>query len=102
MALQIYVDDPGGSLLEFSGTQPTQNQSIPLYKGWNMVGYPSQSNKYRPDALNNLVFGTEVDAVWTYNSGTQKWEEVGELNYFVVGKGYWIHATQDCVWEVPL
>ena len=102
MGLQIYVDDPGGAVLEFSGIPPTQNQATPLYKGWNMVGYPSLSNKYRPDALNNLVFGTEVDAVWTYNSGAKKWEEVEELNYFVVGKGYWIHATQDCVWEVPL
>jgi hypothetical protein len=102
MGLQIYVDDPGGVILEFSGTIPTQNQSIPLCKGWNMVGYPSLSNKYRPDALNNLVFGNDVDAVWTYNSGAQKWEEVGDSNYFVVGKGYWIHAAQDCVWEVPL
>jgi parallel beta-helix repeat protein len=102
MGLQIYVDDPGGAILDFSGIIPSQNQTIPLHKGWNMVGYPSLSNKFRPDALNNLVFGTEVDAVWTYNSGAQKWEEVGDLNYFLVGKGYWIHATEDCVWEGPL
>lgn len=102
MGFWICIDDLGVAPLVFNGTYPSTPQSIPLRKGWNMVGYPSLSNKYRPDALNNLVFGTDVDAVWTYNSGAQKWEEVGDLNYFVVGKGYWIHATQDCVWEVPL
>jgi parallel beta-helix repeat protein len=102
MGFGIQITEPGGVVFDFKGTPPTSNQTIPLYEGWNMVGYPSLSNQYRPDALNNLVFGIEVDAVWTYNSGAQKWEEVGDLNYFVVGKGYWIHATQDCVWEMPL
>jgi hypothetical protein len=99
---KIHVTDPDDMILGYSGVEPTSNQTITLYKGWNMVGYPSLSNRYRPDALNNLVFGSEVDAVWTYNSGAQKWEEVGDLNYFVVGKGYWIHTTQGCVWEVPV
>jgi parallel beta-helix repeat protein len=98
----IFIDDPIGDIFEFTGNDPLQNQNITMVKGWNMVGYPSLSNKLRSGALNNLDFGTEVDAIWTYNSGAKKWEEVGELNYFVMGKGYWIHTTTDCVWEVSL
>jgi parallel beta-helix repeat protein len=102
MGFWIFITKSDGIIFEFEGDDPAGNQMISLRKGWNMVGYPSISNKLRNGALNNLDFGTEVDAIWTYNSGAKKWEEVGELNYFVMGKGYWIHTTTDCVWEVPL
>jgi parallel beta-helix repeat protein len=102
MGFWIHITEPGGVIYNYNGTVPTQNQTIDLHAGWNFVGYPSLSNKYRDEALNNLSFGTHLDAIWTYNSGANKWEEVGELNYFVVGKGYWIHAKEKCVWEVPL
>ncbi len=98
----IHIIDPAGTILVLNGTRPSTPQYISLNSGWNLVGYPSLSNKNRTEALNNLTFGTHVDAIWTYNAGAQKWEEVGELNYFVMGKGYWIHAKTDCVWEVPL
>ena len=32
----------------------------------------------------------------------KSWEELGEFDFFERGRGYWIHATQECVWEVPL
>jgi parallel beta-helix repeat protein len=102
MGFWIFITNPKGALFDFKGTPPSSNQNIPLKKGWNMVGYPSLSKKYRTQALNNLDFGTHVDAVWAHNAGEQKWEEIGDLNYFILGKGYWIHAIQDCVWEVPL
>ena len=102
MGFWIHIAEPGGVLFEYQGTQPTSNQTIQLYKGWNMVGYPSLSSKNRTIALNNLDFGIEVDAVWTHNAPTQMWEEVGESDSFFLGKGYWIHATMNCVWQVPL
>jgi hypothetical protein len=66
------------------------------------VGYPSLSNKNRTAALNNLTFGNEVDAIWTYNNAGQKWDEIGQSDYFMLGKGYWVHATTKCMWEVPV
>jgi parallel beta-helix repeat protein len=98
----IYITEPGGVTLEYSGPQPGAPQNIPLHTGWNMVGFPSLSNKDRTTALNNLDFGTEVDAIWTHDAATQTWGEVDESDSFFLGKGYWIHATQDCVWNVPL
>jgi hypothetical protein len=102
MGFWIYITESEDIVFDYSGIVPTQNQTINLYKGWNMVGYPSLSDKNRTQALNNLTFGKEIDAIWIYNVGAQRWEEVGGYNYFLVGKGYWVHAKFDCVWEVPL
>jgi parallel beta-helix repeat protein len=98
----IHITNPGDTIFLYNGTQPTSNQTIPLHPGWNLVGYPSLTNRNRTAALNNITFGSEVDAIWTYNSANQKWEELSEDDHFEVGKGYWIHATTDCEWEVPL
>ncbi len=102
MGFWIKVTEPEGLIFESPGIPPQTNQNIQLYKGWNMVGYPSYSKYNRTVGLNNLVYGSEVDSVWTYNARNQNWEEIGESDCFFKGYGYWIHATQDCVWEVPL
>jgi parallel beta-helix repeat protein len=102
MGFWINITEPEGILFEYLGTQPTQPQSIVLYPGWNMVGYPSLSRKNRSVALNTITFGNEVDAIWTFQNAGQKWDEIEESDYFELGKGYWIHATMKCVWEVPL
>jgi hypothetical protein len=102
MGIWVHVTQPGGVLLQCSGIIPAENQSITLKKGWNLVGYPSLSNKTRDVALNNLTFNTEIDAIWTYNASSQLWDQISEFDYFERGRGYWIHAKTDCVWEVPL
>ena len=66
------------------------------------MGYPSKSDKPRDVALNNLTFNTHVDSIWTYIASTQKWKELGPLDNFEIGSGYWIHAKVECEWEVPL
>jgi parallel beta-helix repeat protein len=102
MSFWIYITNPGDTIFLYNGTVPSSNQIIPLHPGWNMVGYPSLSNYNRTAALNNLTFGNHVDAIWTFNTTTQKWDEIGADDFFEVGRGYWIHATRKCVWEVPI
>jgi len=102
MGFWIHITKPGETMLLYNGTQLTFNQTITLYEGWNMVGFPSISNKTRDAALNNLFFDTEVDAIWTFDAATQTWQEVGPGDDFVIGRGYWVHVTQECEWEVPL
>jgi parallel beta-helix repeat protein len=98
----IHITEPGRVLFEYHGTQPSSNQSIHLHQGWNMVGYPSLKSYNRTGGLNNLTFDTHVDAIWTYNAATQKYKELTESDYFVIGKGYYIHAKAECTWVVPL
>jgi parallel beta-helix repeat protein len=98
----IHITQPGDTIFLYNGTQPTSNQSITLHPGWNLVGYPSLRSYNRTQGLNNLTFGQEVDSIWTYDAALQKWKEIGPLDYFELGRGYWFHAKTTCVWEVPL
>jgi parallel beta-helix repeat protein len=102
MGFWIHITKPGGVLFEYQGTQPTSNQTISFHPGWNLVGYPSLTNYNRTEGLNNLTFGTHVDAILTYNASTQTWKKLGPSDYFEIGRGYWIHAKTKCEWEVPL
>jgi hypothetical protein len=102
MGFWIHITNPGDTIFLYNGTQPTENQTILLHEGWNLIGYPSQTRHNRTKGLNNLTFGSQVDAIWTYDSTTQKWIEIEESNFFEVGRGYYIHAKTDCEWEVPL
>jgi parallel beta-helix repeat protein len=98
----IYITPHQGAILLHNGTHPTQNQTIQLYEGWNMVGYPSLTSYNRTTGLNNLTYDTHIDAIWTYNAATQKYKQLTETDYFEIGKGYYIHAKTECIWVVPL
>jgi parallel beta-helix repeat protein len=102
MGLWIHITQPGDTIFIYNGAQPSVNQTIKLYPGWNLMGYPSLNNKNRTEGLNNLTFGSEVDAIWTYNANSQKWIEITASDYFEVGMGYWMHSKVTKTWEVPL
>ena len=101
MGIWIHISTVGGTTLLLDGEIPTSTQYITLYPGWNMVGYPSQNNRNRTSALNNIVFGTDVDMILSFNNGTQSWEEVGVSDLLEVGKGYWVHSLVEKVWDIP-
>jgi parallel beta-helix repeat protein len=102
MGFWIRITDTPGVVFEYPGIPPIANQTITLYPGWNLVGYPSLNGYNRTNALNNITFGNQVDAVWTFDSETKIWDEISEGDFFEIGKGYWIHATTLCTWEVPI
>jgi parallel beta-helix repeat protein len=102
MGIWIHITNSNGIYFRYNGTQPTQNQSITLHPGWNMVGDPSLTNYNRTTGLNNLTFDTHVDAIWTYDAATQKYKQLTETDHFEIGKGYYIHAKEECTWVVPL
>jgi hypothetical protein len=102
MGFWIHVTKPGGVIFEYTGTPPTQNQSITLYVGWNHVGYPSKRNLDRPSALNNILFGSDVDMIQAFDSATKTWEEIGPSDDFEIGRGYWVHSKVTKTWIVPL
>jgi hypothetical protein len=100
----LHITQPGGCDLTVYGSIIDTNQSITIRPGWNLIGYPSLSNRDRTSALNNMVFGMDVNAVWTYNASVRQWKEVEELDELELGRGYWIHSIQetDVIWDVPL
>lgn len=103
MGFWLHVTDPEGTTLVIFGDVLITEQHIAFHPGWNLVGFPSNSNKTRDVALDNLFYGSDVDSIWTYNATTQKWVELNDaLDYFEIGQGYWFHAKTECVWNVPL
>lgn len=102
MGFWVHVTALGGTTLIINGTLPSSTQNISLYPGWNQVGYPSLTSRNRTEALNNLNFSEEVDSIWTFNAVIQHWEKVGSLDYFEVGRGYFIHAKTACEWNVVI
>jgi hypothetical protein len=97
----IHITEPSGVIFECSGTTNTQDVPISLKKGWNHIGYPSLIKRPRSDGLNNLDFGTDINVIWTYDSQSGQWMELGELDMFLPGKGYWVHSKADTTWLVP-
>jgi parallel beta-helix repeat protein len=102
MGFWVHITQPGDTIFVYNGTQPASNQTIQLHTGWNMVGYPSLTSYNRTEGLNNLAFDSEVKAIWSYNTETQTWEEMGEGDSFEIGRGYWVLAMDEVVWQVPL
>jgi parallel beta-helix repeat protein len=102
MGFWIHITQPGDTVFFINGTRIYQNQTITLNEGWNLVGYPSRAKKNRTVGLNNLTFGDDVKAIWTYNASTQKWNELKENDYFELGRGYWIYSNEEKTWEVPI
>lgn len=102
MGLWIDIIDPEGTTLVIYGDKLTVNQTIPLNLGWNFVGFPSSNNKLISDSLNGIFYGNDVDAIWSYNSTTHEWIELGPSDYFEVGHGYWIHSKVEEIWEIPV
>jgi hypothetical protein len=66
------------------------------------VGYPSLTSYNRSVGLNNLTFGTDVDCIQWYDAAAQTWHFMGPDDYFIPGRGYWIHSKVEATWEVPL
>ncbi|UCE39248.1 MAG: right-handed parallel beta-helix repeat-containing protein [Thermoplasmata archaeon] len=102
MSVWIHIIQSGVTIFVWNGTLPNENQSVSLNVGWNLVGYPSLVSYNRTDGLNNITYGSDVDAIWTYNSSIQKWERLGESDYFEIGRGYYIHSKVKKTWIIPL
>jgi parallel beta-helix repeat protein len=103
MGFWLHVIDPEGTTLVVFGDDLTSSQNISLHQGWNLVGFPSKTNKTRDIGLGTLSFGTDVDAIWTYNSTIQMWIELDDsMDYFEIGRGYWMHSRVIRDWNVPL
>jgi hypothetical protein len=100
----IYITEPGGTTLTVYGDELIIEESIPIRPGWNLVGYPSKSDKQVSVALNNLNLGTDVDYVGYFDATTDKFVSLTGSDYMEVGRGYYMHSVSvsELIWNVPL
>lgn len=88
------------AVLTINGTV-LDSLEIPVYTGWNLIGYPLTQSKEISTAISSISGKYEI--VWAYNaSDTDHWKryapgaEVGnDLTYMTPGSGYWIKMNQD-------
>jgi hypothetical protein len=96
----IHITNSNGADLTVTGDTPSSSHTIPLKAGWNMVGYPTMTQRSRDVALNNLDYDNQVDAIQYYDTTSQSFVEMDKKDNFQPGYGYWVHATEDCYWTV--
>jgi parallel beta-helix repeat protein len=92
----IHITEPN-VILTIYGYIPTST-SIPLYAGWNLVGYPTLNTTM---TVGNALWGTGADRVEVCDStDPYRTKEVGPTYVMKPGEGYWVHATYDTTWVV--
>jgi hypothetical protein len=92
----INTTEPGVTLI-VSGDLPTST-SIPLYTGWNLVGYPSLVERDIATALVGTGYDLPVEG---YNAtAPYHISPLADTYMMKPGEGYWVHVPADTVWVV--
>ncbi len=96
MGLWVYITSIGDGFLTLEGRIPAIT-SIQLYTGWNLIGYPTFTEK----TVANAFWGTGADHVEVFNASSPTLlSEVGPTYLMKPGEGYWVHVPADSVWTV--
>ena len=92
-----WINMTGDATLTIVG-KPITEADIPLYSGWNLVGYSSSIAQLPEDALSSIPGGHV--SIWTYDGITGDWPKytinapdfLNTLTQLVPGSGYWIYV----------
>jgi hypothetical protein len=88
--------------LTISGDIPSN--SIELATGWNLVGYNSSTSQAVENALASIE--SKYISVWAYmGNGWKVYDPANpgfsDLTIMEPGYGYWINASEGCIWTLP-
>jgi hypothetical protein len=102
MGVWLHLTAVGGAKLTTaqSGLYPSTAVQITLTKGWNMVGYPSQT----PTPAGTALTGTGATIISVYSATTPYITDYTTLNSVTMSNGhaYWVFVPATVVWTVPL
>jgi TolB protein len=83
--------------LVFTGA-PETSTSIPLYAGWNLVGYPTLNDTM---CVGDALWGTSADSVEGFDRGAPyRISELAPTYVMKPGEGYWVHVPADTMWVI--
>ncbi|MCK4267034.1 MAG: hypothetical protein KAX31_07110, partial [Thermoplasmata archaeon] len=95
MAFWINITEPDVNLT-VRGHRSAYTE-IPLYAGWNFVGYPTETT----ETVANALWGTGADRVEVFNAtAPYRIKEVGATYVMKPGEGYWVHVPANSVWTI--
>ncbi len=95
MGFWIEIDEPGVELI-VEGVDLV-SKDIPLYAGWNLVGYPSLTQA----SIVTALAGTGYDAVEGFDA-VEPYRLTPLAGSYMMkpGEGYWVHVPADTTWTV--
>ena len=84
--------------IDFTGSIPGVTVDIPLEVGWNLVGYPSMTDRSVADALSGIVY----DRMEGYDAtGPYHLRQLTDTDWVTAGQAYWILvSTPGQTWSV--
>lgn len=97
-ATAFWIDFEQDGLLRIVGSV-AETTNIPLYAGWNLVGYPSINTDYTVADLKMDTGATAVEAS-NYSSSPYHLRKLVDSDTLIPGQGYWIFVPADTVWIV--
>ncbi|MBI2914022.1 MAG: hypothetical protein HYY03_08890, partial [Chloroflexi bacterium] len=97
VAMGVWVNMKEAATLTATGTPPGTTE-IPVYEGWNFIGYPSSQARDVPDVL----AGVSYNSAWAYDPSLapSPWQSydpnvpdfLNTLQQFEPGRGYALNA----------
>jgi hypothetical protein len=95
-SMAIWINMLKNDTLIVYGTEPTST-AIPLYKGWNFVGYPSLTERNVSEALESIPY----EQVEGFDDSPPYYLRIlKENDKMKAGCGYWILVREDCTWSI--
>ena len=95
----LWVNVTGGSNLTVAGVVPAQT-TIHLYKGWNLVSFPSFNSTYTVSDLKAEIGATRVEG---YGSLLPYHLRVlGDAEVLLAGEAYWVKVEVETDWMIEV
>jgi len=95
MGLWVHITSLGDGNLTVNGDY-SNSTTINLKAGWNLVGYPAQSEK----TVSASLSGTGYTQVEAYSSTSPYVQVMNDSDMMTPGNGYWVHVNSDTTWTI--
>jgi photosystem II stability/assembly factor-like uncharacterized protein len=103
----LWIRMTQAATLTVEGEMPTTT-SVPLYAGWNLIGYPAGVARAVPDAMASVAGKYTLVYEYDPNAAGGSWRSysasapgyANTLQQMRPGYGYWVKATEDCMLTV--
>ncbi|MCK5039237.1 MAG: DUF11 domain-containing protein [Thermoplasmata archaeon] len=105
MGVWVHLVNAGGApndvfLTVGEGYDPV-GTNITLQAGWNMVGFPSQTEGYTAGDLKTDSSNTVTNVERYNNSAAYDMEAMPDGDVFQIGQAYWVYSTTVYNWVIP-
>jgi len=93
----MWVISSTDTYIDFSGTIPGVTVDIQLETGWNLVGYPSMTDRTVTDALSGVTY----DSIEGFDTTMPYYlKELTGGDWMTAGQAYWIYVSSSQTWSV--